>query len=445
MPKFSKSKDIFKIKTGFRSISLVFSAFGLVAFGFFVIFWLVNINEALYRIEFIKIAIHWRDIFPQTAFYDFFRGLCKDYSSITPFLGMWFFFRVFRGFFKIAKQSIPTSNWYNFPFPVDYKVTWVQLGLLGTLWAFVVVIGFQLKPGGETQESINLMIMAFGTALLSSFTAVFLAFVCAPIVIKFFRSFIEFSVVDPEKLPWIEETPDVLSRVKSKLFDFRRGLEIATDEVNCITGVLKKMNQEISRINPQSLHNVPDHIESMRKNIGTFINKQKEFQENIFYGLTATSKTIAESMSKSMSNAVSMILNQFSVQHQQTKEQFGIIARELQNNLKEQKNTQAVFKNEISTSIGELKNGITKELQKNRKEQKNTQDIFKNEIRTSIDSYGEIVANAKEEMVRFQDLQEQKVKTINKDIIKLKKLTSKHTKLEDSQPGIITRLLKKLL
>lgn len=113
-----------------------------------------------------------------------------DQSAITPLLLCYFTLQMLIGFWTCMHLEIRGHNAMisTFPFPVNFTTTYVQFGLMGTLWGFML-LGFGLRGhdiGNASTQTIELLVDAFGTALLSTFTAIVLAFALAPCVRRFF-------------------------------------------------------------------------------------------------------------------------------------------------------------------------------------------------------------------------------------------------------------------
>jgi hypothetical protein len=68
----------------------------------------------------------------------------------------------------------------HFPFPSTYKTYFVQFGLLGTLLAFI--LAFSAQRLLSDIKDPEMLYRALGTALWSSFTAIFLAYGVCPLV-----------------------------------------------------------------------------------------------------------------------------------------------------------------------------------------------------------------------------------------------------------------------
>lgn len=165
----------------FFAAALVSSAAGVL---FFAAYWLVNLNRAFGgRLAWLDGLL--RGSLPETWF-QLLDGLSRDASTVTSMIGLILSFYVLRAalgyFFRPAAlpDQMAVSR-ESFPFPLRYQITWVQLGLLGTLWSFLL-IGNQLKLGMDPVESVTILVTAFGTALLSTFAGVVGAYIVAPLV-----------------------------------------------------------------------------------------------------------------------------------------------------------------------------------------------------------------------------------------------------------------------
>jgi septal ring factor EnvC (AmiA/AmiB activator) len=127
-------------------------------------------------------------LFKKTA--DFFKGISIDLSAVTPFLLFLFFYCTSTGILKLLLKPAKTQNTIpeHYPFPKNYGTTWIQLGFIGTLWAFFL-IGLRMarirNVGGV--ELVDILTKAFGTAIISTLTAVVLVYLFCPIVKKSLR------------------------------------------------------------------------------------------------------------------------------------------------------------------------------------------------------------------------------------------------------------------
>jgi len=171
---------------GFFGTTAVCSAVSLL---FFAVYWLVNLNRATgERLPWLSSFL--RQQLPEDLF-QFLDGLSRDASTVTSMLGVILSFYVLRAaasyfWSRAALTHLIAANRKSFPFPLRYQITWVQLGLIGTLWSFLL-IGGQLKLGMDPVESVTILVLAFGTALLSTFSGVVGAYIVAPLIVTGFQ------------------------------------------------------------------------------------------------------------------------------------------------------------------------------------------------------------------------------------------------------------------
>lgn len=105
-----------------------------------------------------------------------------DVSTISGLLLFLFLFGVARGLWFAARNLAPLILSPGAPFGSQYKILWIQLGLTGTLVAFML-IGFGIDDSGTNAsepDTVSILVTAFGTAILSTLVAVVLAYIVAP-------------------------------------------------------------------------------------------------------------------------------------------------------------------------------------------------------------------------------------------------------------------------
>lgn len=228
-----------------------------------------------------------------------------------------------------------------------FDVQWVQLGLLGTLWGFMI-IGWgmmdllggrdsgEILTTGTTFDTLHILLKAFGTALLSTFTGTVLAYVAGPVLIHIWR--------------WIHEVPDPeLATPESRIDLLDRRLEMTNERfletqeaVDDLRKALETLRTEVNRFSPNdvlelwrststhtsnaqdSLHAIRNHLESrpsadclkddlteIRRDLSsipqTVENARTEVREGsvrIETAISAFGEAIAEAMA-SLANALS--------------------------------------------------------------------------------------------------------------------------------------------
>lgn len=115
---------------------------------------------------------------------ELWKHLSLDASTVTSLIPLIFFFYTGRATLVFLSsprlvEKYSSCSRDRFPFAPNYQTTWIQLGLIGTLWGFLL-IGKHLKVGIDPAESVTVLVMAFGTALLSTFAGVVAAYIFAP-------------------------------------------------------------------------------------------------------------------------------------------------------------------------------------------------------------------------------------------------------------------------
>jgi HPt (histidine-containing phosphotransfer) domain-containing protein len=111
-----------------------------------------------------------------------------DYSAMTPFKLSLFFVYLFVYSVRSLSGRVSSQDLHErarvLPFFRTLETTLVQLGLVGTIWGFLLIgwrmNGVDLTKG--TTSALRILLDAFGTALLSTFTGVVLAYIFAPLI-----------------------------------------------------------------------------------------------------------------------------------------------------------------------------------------------------------------------------------------------------------------------
>jgi len=163
----------------FILLSLLPSVAGLLASAQY---WLVNVDVALAG-AFPQLGRALALVLP-APWIVFWKSLSLDVSTVTSLVPLLFFLSTtsaLLAFFRPiqALQARVSRSRERFPFSPDYQTTWVQLGLIGTLWAFLL-LGNQLNTKQDPAQSVTILVTAFGTALLSTLAGVVAAYLLAP-------------------------------------------------------------------------------------------------------------------------------------------------------------------------------------------------------------------------------------------------------------------------
>lgn len=185
-------------------------------------------------------------IIPQSLINSLKPYLMYDLSTITYFLIFWFAHYCFMGVLDLKRQKLNAAMLAEFPFPQNFQISWVQWGLIGTLWGFLL-LGFGLRVQDDQASfssdfsAITLLIQAFGTALLSTFTAVVLAYMAAPFFQKIFSICLHFPIQPKSYDKTSADFVNYLQNVNSSLKEL-------SDTVDCNRS---KLISELSKIGCQ--------------------------------------------------------------------------------------------------------------------------------------------------------------------------------------------------
>ena len=168
----------------YRAQAFLYTSLAISLVGFLVslVYWLVNVDNASGE-RLLPLHSFLTSVLTQSQL-AFWNELSQDASTVTSLVPLIFFFYTGRAAlaFLISPGRLETyleRSRDRFPFALNYQTTWIQLGLIGTLWGFLL-IGKYLKVGIDPAESVTVLVMAFGTALLSTFAGVVAAYIFAP-------------------------------------------------------------------------------------------------------------------------------------------------------------------------------------------------------------------------------------------------------------------------
>jgi hypothetical protein len=167
-----------------------------------------------------------------------------DKSTVTTALIFSFLFFIARGNYRIyqeGKKQIPSPALFSehFPFPMKYKTYFVQLGLWGTVFAFIVA--FSTQSGMSGSSNIVLLFEALGTALWSTFSAITLAFILCPPVEGIFSRAVRLNYPKFFKSPDEEiiKTANAIDKLSDKA-------ELAAGKLTDLTKELNELHEEIT-------------------------------------------------------------------------------------------------------------------------------------------------------------------------------------------------------
>ena len=156
------------------------------------------------------------------------------------------------------------------PFFSSLETTFVQLGLAGSIWGFLL-IGFSIKEKNLTTQAadaLQILLRAFGTALLSTFTGVMLAFVAAPLIRGLWR-----------RLHDIPATaPSIASGINNSMIRLKETFEEVTKPTERLRDTLTELRGSGTELDG-SLGKVRGSVDDLTKRIGELDPKQ--VQQNL--------------------------------------------------------------------------------------------------------------------------------------------------------------------
>lgn len=118
---------------------------------------------------------------PETQRPAWIQACLKDLSMVSPGLVAFTGLLMAWGALLLLRLPAPTTRiaGSRFPFPTRYKPYYVNMGLLGTIVGFVIAFS-DINPRAEGQSTV--LLDALGTALWSTLTAIFLAYLFCPLI-----------------------------------------------------------------------------------------------------------------------------------------------------------------------------------------------------------------------------------------------------------------------
>lgn len=202
-----------------------------------------------------------------------FRSWSVDLSAQTPFklslFSTFLFFACVRSLTGRLSEHDLRVRATVLPFFSSLETTFVQLGLAGSIWGFLL-IGFSIKEKNLTTQAadaLQILLRAFGTALLSTFTGVMLAFVAAPLVRGLWR-----------RLHDIPATaPSIASGINDSLIRLKEALEEATGPTEQLRDTLTRVRGSSNELD-ESLGNVRKSVDDLTGRIGELDPKQVQQQ-----------------------------------------------------------------------------------------------------------------------------------------------------------------------
>ena len=247
---------------------------------------------------------------PVIPFWKYFYTYSRDLSAVTPLILFWFFWSVSRNTLMFLVGRITSKDIYSqadtFPLPPSYKTTWIQLGFLGTLWGFLIIgEGIRESITAESFLILDILMKAFGTALISTFTGVFMAYVSGPLTTKFWK--------------WAANIPDTTSsrNPETVITVLSERLKEVADRATQLSGTLDKLEGRISKLSPEKLMT---HVSEINKGTKDLLKQGPKIEGRIKTGLDDVSEKLGkvhetlkdgkQAMAQGIQDAITQVRNE---------------------------------------------------------------------------------------------------------------------------------------
>jgi hypothetical protein len=217
--------------------------------------------------------------------YNFFRKISIDLSAVTPFVLLWFFYSNAKSSWGILKNKITEtdiSTKPTFPFTRNYETYWVQLGLIGTIWGFLI-IGIKMGQQSKVDKDIlDILVKAYGTALLSTFTGVVAAYIFAPVTKKFYGQLLNIKVGENAESSLLANQINALAN----------GFNLSANAISKLTAEVENLKKNISTLSPtviqQSISMIEQKVDSQLqefKKIAVNVQGSEEHLKGVLEGI----------------------------------------------------------------------------------------------------------------------------------------------------------------
>jgi flagellar biosynthesis/type III secretory pathway chaperone len=184
----------------------------------------------------------------------------KDLSVASPALILITFLYVGYGTLSLLFSSRdvrkPVSK--RFPFPSPYQFYYVQIGLIGTIFGFVIAFsGIDSKQAVDVEGQANILFQALGTALWSTLTAILLAYIVGPMLIE---PVLKFLMRRHDGFYHLDASA-ALERMTSRAESLSRSLEDLNGSVN---GLEEMINNERIKVIEDRVSGLSEDLELVR-------------------------------------------------------------------------------------------------------------------------------------------------------------------------------------
>lgn len=247
--------------------------------------------------------------------------LSVDLSTITTVVFLMIFLRLSWIFYQLAKKNFQVIYSVDFPFWSNFKTTFVQLGLLGTIFGFMVA--FNNENASLKEYNPSVIFAALGTALYSTFIPIFIGYIIAPIfvlpVFGLLKKHIEQNILGIQ-----QDSKNSFSLFISKLNDTHKAFDLLKQDINSTSSSLKNIQNDLTFL-PKI-----EKIERSLKSLEAYILEMPANFNSLREFIIISIKTLQENINqldKSKSNEISNLEKRIAVFEDYYKKQMDTSAR----------------------------------------------------------------------------------------------------------------------
>jgi len=212
-------------------------------------------------------------------------------NTIIFFLTAWFVHRgmglcdgVRLGKLNVAKVWTPS-----FPFPQGFKTLLVQLGLLGTIFAFIIAFNRLAVSSPQEQHAHDqaILIVPLGAALWSSFAGVGFAFIVVPGIQRIFRPILG---VKPAR----EDGAHEIASLSNTLASFGTTAGATTQALQQMGERASSINQILAKIGDSDLRKTVNEVASAVSTLVKVMPQIVESQVHLSNTVSALTRAVAD-------------------------------------------------------------------------------------------------------------------------------------------------------